>query len=264
MKIFITQNKKLISKTAILFVWLLFWQFLFIIINKEILIASPIRVIKTFFSLCLEYSFWHTIFYSMIRILTGYLFSVLLGILFAILCYRSKILYDFLSPAIHTMKSTPVASFSILVLLWVKTDFVPIVISFLMVFPLIWTNISIGIAQTEKQYLEMAKVYGFSAFKTCRYIYIPSVLPYFISACHAGIGMAWKAGIAAEVICTPNISIGKKIYETKIYLETAELFVWTICAILFSILLEKIFLKLLYYISRKIGILYENKNNTAI
>ena len=76
--------------------------------------------------------------------------------------------------------------------------------------------------------------------------------------------MAWKAGIAAEVICTPNASIGKKIYETKIYLETPEFFVWTICAILFSILLEKIFLKLLYYISRKIGILYENKNNTAI
>ena len=175
MKIFITQNKKLISKTAILFVWLLFWQFLFIIINKEILIASPIRVIKTFFSLCLEYSFWHTIFYSMIRILTGYLFSVLLGILFSILCYRSKILYDFLSPAIHTMKSTPVASFSILVLLWVKTDFVPIVISFLMVFPLIWTNISIGIAQTQKQYLEMAKIYGFSYFKTFRFIYVPSV-----------------------------------------------------------------------------------------
>ena len=76
--------------------------------------------------------------------------------------------------------------------------------------------------------------------------------------------MAWKAGIAAEVICTPNISIGKKIYETKIYLETAELFVWTICAILFSILLEKIFLKLLYHISKRIGISYGNKSNTTI
>ncbi|NDO47325.1 ABC transporter permease subunit [Clostridium sp. MD294] len=264
MKIFIIQNKKLISKTVILFVWLLFWQFLFVIINKEILIASPISVLKTFFSLSLEFSFWYTIFCSMIRILTGYLFSVFLGILFAILCYRSKILHDFFSPAIHTMKATPVASFSILVLLWIKTDFVPIVISFLMVFPLIWTNISIGIEQTQKQYLEMAKVYRFSYFKTYRYIYIPSILPYFISACHAGIGMAWKAGIAAEVICTPNASIGRKIYETKIYLETSELFVWTICAILFSILLEKCFLYLLYYISRKMGISYENKNNATI
>ena len=261
MKIFITQNKW-ISKTAILLVWLLFWQILFIIVNKEVLIASPIQVFRTFFSLCLEPSFWFTIFYSLFRILTGYLFSVFLGILLAVLCYRSKILYEFFLPAIQVIKATPVASFSILVLLWVKTEIVPIVISFLMVFPSIWINVSIGIAQTEKQYLEMAQIYGFSSFKTCRYIYIPSVLPYFISACHTGIGMAWKAGIAAEVICTPNISIGKKIYETKIYLETSELFVWTICAILLSIILEKCFLKLLHYITRKIGIFYETKNDT--
>ena len=264
MKIFTTQNKKLISKTAILIVWLLFWQILFIIVKKQILIPSPISVVKTFFYIFLILSFWFTIFHSFIRILIGYLFSVFLGILFAVLCHHNKILYQFFSPAIQVMKATPVASFSIIVLLWIQTDFVPVVISFLMVFPLIWINISIGIQQTEKQYLEMAKVYGFSAFKTCRYIYIPSVLPYFISACHAGIGMAWKAGIAAEVICTPNISIGKKIYETKIYLETAELFVWTICAILFSILLEKIFLKLLYHISKRIGISYGNKSNTTI
>ena len=93
---------------------------------------------------------------------------------------------------------------------------------------------------------------------------MPSVFPYFLSACHAGIGMAWKAGIAAEVICTPSVSMGKKIYETKIYLETPELFVWTICAIVFSIILEKLFLKLLYYFSKRIGISYEPKNNIAI
>ncbi len=253
MKIFITKNKW-VSKTAILIVWLLFWQILFIMVNKEVLIASPIHVFQTFFSLCLEESFWFTIFSSLFRILIGYLCSVFFGILFAILCYRSKILYEIFLPAVQVMKATPVASFSILVLLWVKTDMVPVVISFLMVFPSIWTNVRIGISQTKKQYLEMAKVYGFSPLKTCRYIYLPSVLPYFISACHAGIGMAWKAGIAAEVICTPPASIGKKIYETKIYLETSELFVWTICAILFSILLEKCFLKLLYYFTRKMGI----------
>lgn len=259
MKTFITQNKSYISKTAILLVWLLFWQILYWIVNKQVLIPSPYSVIKTFFTLCFEPSFWLTIIHSLARILAGYLFSVFLGILLAILCYRFQLLYDILSPAIHTIKATPVASFSILVLLWVKTEIVPIVISFLMVFPLIWVNISIGIRQTEKQYLEMAKVYNFSAFQICRFIYIPSVLPYFISACHTGIGMAWKSGIAAEVICTPSASIGKKIYETKIYLETSELFVWTICAILFSIVLEKCFLILLHYFSRKIGILNENK-----
>ena len=136
MKTFITQNKSYISKTAILLVWLLFWQILYWIVNKQVLIPSPYSVVKTFFALCFEPSFWLTIIHSLARILAGYLFSVFLGILLAILCYRIQLLYDILSPAIHTIKATPVASFSILVLLWVKTEIVPIVISFSIPFPL--------------------------------------------------------------------------------------------------------------------------------
>ena len=264
MKIFIIQNKKYIRQIAILLVWLLFWQILYFLVKKDVLIASPVSVAQAFLSLCKGYDFWLTILASLCRILAGYLFSVFFGILFAVFCYNNAFIHALLQPAIQTIKATPVVSFSILVLLWVKTDFVPIIISFLMVFPLIWTNTTIGIRQTQKQYLEMAKAYGFSSFKTLRYIYVPSVFPYFLSACHAGIGMAWKAGIAAEVICTPSVSMGKKIYETKIYLETPELFVWTICAIVFSIILEKLFLKLLYYFSKRIGISYEPKNNIAI
>lgn len=264
MKPFITQNKKYIRQTAILFVWLLLWQILCFFVKKQVLVPSPLSVGKAFLSLCREYDFWLTLSASLCRILTGYVLCVLLGVLSAVFCHKNKLAHAFFQPAIQAIKATPVVSFSILVLLWVKTDWVPVVISFLMVFPIIWTNTMAGISQTQAQYLEMAKAYGFSPFKTLRYVYVPSVLPYFVSASHTGIGMAWKAGIAAEVICTPAVSMGKKIYETKIYLETPQLFVWTICAIALSMVLEKLFLKLLHHISKRMGIFYEPQNNTAI
>ena len=156
MKIFIIQNKKYIRQTAILLVWLLFWQILYFLVKKDVLIASPVSVAKAFLSLCKEYDFWLTILASLCRILAGYLFSVFFGILFAVFCYNNAFVHALLQPAIQTIKATPVVSFSILVLLWVKTDFVPIIISFLMVFPLIWTNTTIGIRQTQKQYLTNA------------------------------------------------------------------------------------------------------------
>ena len=52
------------------------------------------------------------------------------------------------------------------------------------------------------------------------------------------MGLSWKACIAAEVICTPNGSIGQGIYNAKIYLETPSLFAWTAAVILLSVLLE--------------------------
>ena len=42
--------------------------------------------------------------------------------------------------------------------------------------------------------------------------------------------MAFKSGIAAEVIGVPDFSIGANLYEAKIYLDTASLFAWTLAA----------------------------------
>ncbi|MBO5898784.1 MAG: hypothetical protein J6R04_07220, partial [Clostridia bacterium] len=71
-----------------------------------------------------------------------------------------------------------------------------------------------------------------------RRIYLPAVLPYFLSACESSIGLAWKAGVAAEVLALPALSIGKQLYESKLYLETTDLFAWTLVVIVLSLLLE--------------------------
>ena len=232
--------------------------------QKDVLIASPVSVAKAFLSLCKEYDFWLTILVSLCRILAGYLFSVFFGILFAVFCYNNAFIHALLQPAIQTIKATPVVSFSILVLLWVKTDFVPIIISFLMVFPLIWTNTTIGIRQTQKQYLEMAKAYGFSSFKHFVISMCLLYFPIFFPPAMPVLVWLGKPALLPKSYVLLLFLWEKKIYETKIYLETPELFVWTICAIVFSIILEKLFLKLLYYFSKRIGISYEPKNNIAI
>jgi NitT/TauT family transport system permease protein len=122
---------------------------------------------------------------------------------------------------------------------WLATGDIPIFISFLMVVPLIWANVHTGIAGTDTQLLEMAKVYRFSPARKIGYLYVPSVMPYFTAACSTGLGFAWKSGIAAEVIALPALAIGKQIYNAKIYLETVDLFAWTIAVILLSVLLER-------------------------
>jgi NitT/TauT family transport system permease protein len=120
-------------------------------------------------------------------------------------------------------------------------DTLPTFISALMVLPIVWGNIHDGILSVDKQLLEVTKVYKFTPFKRIKRLYLPHVAPYFSAAVKTSIGLAWKAGIAAEILTLPPISIGKKLSDAKIYLETTDLFAWTVTVIILSLLLELVF-----------------------
>ena len=141
-------------------------------------------------------------------------------------------------PMVKVIRAVPVASFIVLVLLWASTGRVPAIVSGLMVLPVLWGNVCKGISQTDGQLLEAARAYRFGRWKTLRLVYVPSVLPYFASGCATGLGLAWKAGVAAEVLCQPRLAIGTQVYRAKITLETPDLFAWTAVVIALSFLLE--------------------------
>ena len=174
------------------------------------------------------------------RILIGFLSGVVLGVLFALLTSISPAAHAFFKPVLSMVKATPVASFIILALVWIQSGRIPAFISFLMVFPIIWGNVFKGIGQTDRNLLEMAKLYHVKKSGIIRKIYVNSVLPFFIPAAMTSMGLAWKAGIAAEVLAIPQFSIGREIYDAKIYLETVDLFAWSIVIIVISVILEKI------------------------
>lgn len=243
--------KKILLFVSVAAFWLLLWQLVSLAVGQELLIASPLSVLRTLCSLAVTAAFWKSVLSSCFKILLGFLLGAATGTLLAVLTGFSRFFYTLTSPLLKIIRATPVASFIILALVWFKTSTLPVFISFLMVLPLIWSNVSEGIRSTDLKLLEMAKVFELSFFKRFRYLYFPSVLPYFTAACTTGIGFAWKSGIAAEVLGSPKNSIGEQLYNAKIYLETPQLFSWTIVVILLSVLIEKGFLFLLRKI--KIG-----------
>lgn len=254
------KGKRFWTKFAILCFWLLFWVLACQIVNNGLFLVSPLTVGKTLITLIRQGEFWATIAYSFLRIVLGFLLATLAGILLAILAYRFELFKELIHPLIVAIKAAPVASFIILALLWVDGSSLSILISFLMVVPIIYTNVYQGLMATDRKLLEMAQVFKIKKGKTIRAIYIPSVMPYFISAVTVGLGFCWKAGIAAEVIGIPSGSIGERLYEAKIYLITDELFAWTTVIIVISILFEK---AVLYFIQLAGFNTYDsNRDNT--
>ena len=235
-----TENKKYIGIRilAVLF-WIAVWQIASMWLGQEILLASPVSVIRRLFELIFTGDFWHSAGFSFGRIVLGFSMALILGILLAVLAFLFRTVEILVNPVLTAVKSTPVASFIILCLIWIPSRNLSVFISFLMVLPVIYTNILEGIRQTDRQILEMAKVFQVSMGRQIRYIYVSQILPYFVSACRLSLGMCWKAGVAAEVIGVPKGSIGEKLYNAKIYLETPDLFAWTIVIIVISFVFEK-------------------------
>ncbi len=221
--------------------WIALWYFAALIVGQELIIPTPLAVAKTLASLSSQTLFWQAAGLSLLRIFTGCVAGILLGVLLAVLTSRFELMDSLFSPIIRIVRATPVASFIILALLWINHSAVPAFMATLMVVPIVWGSMRTAIEETDRDLLEMARAYGFGKLGTVKLVYIPSALPAFASACSTSIGLAWKSGIAAEVLCLPRLSVGTYLYYSKIYLETPALFSWTIVVILLSFLLEKSF-----------------------
>ncbi len=235
---------KLLRAVVPLAFWLGVWQLAACLVDRaaafggELLLPGPAAVAGRLLALAGEAAFWRAALASLGRIFAGFSLGAALGTAAAALCCALPWADLLLAPAVKIVRATPVASFIVLVLLWAPTGRVPAIVAGLMVLPVLWGNVCKGIRQTDGKLLEAARAYRFGRGKTLALVYVPSVLPYFASGCSTGLGLAWKAGVAAEVLCQPALAIGTRLYRAKITLETPDLFAWTLVVIGLSFVLD--------------------------
>lgn len=235
---------------AVIF-WLLVWQIAAWWVAEPILLVSPLSALVRLSQLIWEASFWQSILFSVGHILLGFALSALLGIGLAALAYRFRRVRELLAPLSAAIKAIPVASFVILVLLWVSSRQLSIIVSLLIGFPVIYANVLMGLDSTDPKLIEMARVFRVPFHRQLRAIYLYQVLPFLRSGLAIAIGLCWKSGVAAEVIGIPMGSVGEKLYKAKVYLETPDLFCWTVVIVLLSIGCEKLLKLLLDLVERR-------------
>ncbi len=225
--------------------WLLVWELASLSLHSDLLLVSPLQAVLRLLELMREPAFYRAVAGSFSRIGAGFLGGLLTGTVLAVAAARFRPVRELLAPAVLTIKSIPVASFVILVLIWFTSRRLSTVISFLMVMPTIYTGVLEGALQIDRQLEEMADVHRIPYARRLRYLRAPQIYPYLLSSCRLAIGLAWKSGIAAEVIGLPSGTIGERLQQAKIYLNTPDLFAWTMAILLLSFLTEKVFLALL-------------------
>ena len=244
-------KKAAVTVLSIVF-WLGVWQIAAMKINSKILLVSPVEVAERLVRLIPTAEFWGSAAFSAARILLGFALGMTAGCLLAWASGKLRFIRILFSPLISVMKSIPVASFTILALIWIGSRDLSVLVSFLICVPIVYANMLEGTDNLDPKLREMSEIFNIPLRKRFTGVYLSQLLPYFRSAVRLAVGLCWKSGVAAEVIGIPDGSMGEKLFESKVYLETADLFAWTLAVILLSWLCEKLFVSLVALLQRRI------------
>ncbi|MCI9550586.1 MAG: ABC transporter permease subunit [Oscillospiraceae bacterium] len=232
--------KKALQAAAPPALWLGVWQLAALAAGRELLLPGPLAVGERLLVLAGTADFWLSVGSTLGRVFLGLLWGALAGAALAFATHFSPWADRLISPAVRVVRATPVVSFILLVYLWVARSAIPWVIAGLMVLPVVWGALGAGLDSLDKQLLEFARAYRFTRFKTLRLVCLPALRPQFSAGLLTAFGLAWKSGVAAEVLCPPAYAIGSRIQQAKLGLETADLFAWTLAIVVLSLALEKL------------------------
>lgn len=242
---FLQSHKHRLQSVGAVLLAIVVWQVLAMVVGHQLLVPSPLSVLQRLAVIWMEEGFWGTIWFTFRKIVAGFLLGLALGLGLGALAGRFPLFEILFRPWAVMVKSVPVASFIVICLIWMSSSRLSIFISFLMVLPIVYTNVLQSIRSVDRQMLEAVQIFRLPWAKRVLYLWLPQMKPYLISACSVGLGISWKAGIAAEIIGIPSGSIGQMFYDAKVYFNTTDLFTWTIIVVVVSVLFEKGFLALL-------------------
>ena len=208
--------------------------------NRALLLPlpTPVDTARALAAMAGEAAFWRSLGLSLLRICAGFLLAVAAGALCAAASHRWRVFRWLMSPLLGLIRAIPVAVFTIVVFLWVSRAYIPSTIVFLTVLPIVWSNVAAGLARLDGQLAEMARVFGMKRWDALRHITLPQLRPYAAAAVATGLGFAWKSGIAAEVICRTQGSLGDLLWSGKASVSYDEVFALTVVIVACSALLQ--------------------------
>lgn len=233
------------GKSGPILFWMGLWFLASFFVNSPLFFPGPLDVLGALARLIFEGDFYLRLASSSLRILAGFLLAFLMGVGLAHLSWRRPSLEAYLRPPVQVMRAIPMASFVILALFWLAPIRLSLVIPFVVVFPLIYTNALEGFRSTPVSMLEMARVFRLPSREVFRAILLPSAFPQVLAGAETGMGLAWKSGVTAEIIAMAAPSIGGALFDAKLYLDLSGLLAWTLVLLLVAALFQKLFRTLL-------------------
>ena len=241
-----TERMKAVAAAgAVAAFWLAVWVLVAALVAQPLILPGPGAVAVALLRLVWDAGTWAILAGSGARILGGLALAAVCGGVLAGVSVRSRTFSRLVAPALSFVKATPVACVVVLLLIWLGSARVSIAAVFLMALPGVYFSLAEGLAQANKPLEQMFRLHGVRGWRLfCAHTW-REVLPFVLSCARAVIGMSWKAGVAAELIGMAAGTVGERIYQAKLLIETADLLAWTVLVVAASWACERVLVWLL-------------------
>lgn len=203
--------------------------------RESLILPSPYEFLLSLYSVITGPSFIPSVINTVKSVFLSFIAAFFPALIFGIVSKFSPFMYRLMELVTGFIRSIPTVAIILMALLLLPLSYTPVIICYFVIFPVLYTNISEGLRNTDAKLLEMARIYKFSNAKIIRHIYIPSLKPYIVAGSRSALGLNFKVMVTAEVFNFINHkTIGAQMYMHKIQIDLAGIMAWALVVVAVS------------------------------
>ena len=223
-------------------IWLFYfvlWQGIAMMVNQSVILPSFLDVLNRLVIILSDASFYNHLFITLLRVVLGTLCAFILSFVFAILSYDFKWVEQALKPLVLVSKTIPNITYILLVLIWFSREMSVFFVTLLILFPVLYTQISTGLFGINPEHLELLKLYPETYFHRLTKVIIPLIKIPLFEGLKGALSLGFKVGVMAEILGQVQPGLGYLMHIARMNFETVDLFAYTAIMIVVVVVIEK-------------------------
>ncbi len=232
------------SLLAVLFLWLV-WIISYFIVKNDYILPSFWDTFAAVGKNLIDGAFWVAFGKTLLRTFLAFLFSVLLGVVLALLALSVKWLRAFLAPVISVLRTIPTMAVILILLLWTSPSVAPVIVSVLVLLPAVYAAALASLEEIDAEYSELVKAFQVKRKRKIFKLYLPLAAPPLLKQFGAIFSMGLKITVSGEVLSSTYQSIGGMMQSAQMFVQLPQLIALTVITVFIGFTLE-ILCRLLY------------------
>lgn len=223
-------------------IWSLYfalWQGIAMVVNQAVILPSFTDVFVRLIQHLSQSTLYINLFYTLFRVILGTFIAFVLSLSFALLSYDFKWIKQALNPLILISKTIPNITYILLVLIWFSRELSVLFVTILILFPVLYNQISISLMEINPELLELLKLYPETYYYRLIKVILPLIKISLFEGIKGALSLGFKVGVMAEILGQVQPGLGYLMHIARMNFETVDLFAYTAIMIIVVILIEK-------------------------
>ena len=230
----------ILSLSAFALMWII-WLIAYYSVKNDYVIPSISDTAASFGNCIISGSFWLAFLNTFLRTILSFAISFVLSVALVAIGVIFKAFNSFIKPFMAVLRTLPTLAVILILLFWTSPAVAPIIVTVLVLFPVIYSQLTAAVNGIDEGIIEMAKVYNVSKSERLTRIFLPMISPAVLSQTGANISLGIKVMISAEVLAGTYKSLGGLMQNARFYIDMPRLAALTVIAVLIGLLIDLCF-----------------------